>query len=72
MANDRTGEQRVEDEAARRAAMAAASERIDRVQPWLQLGGALPPEDYERLRAAGVTHVVDLREDQEVERACNA
>jgi protein-tyrosine phosphatase len=47
--------------------MAAASKRIDLVQAWLQVGGALPPEDYERLRAAGVTHVVDLREDHEVD-----
>jgi protein-tyrosine phosphatase len=47
--------------------MAAASKRIDRVQPWLQVGGAVPPEDYERLQAAGVTHVVDLREDHEVD-----
>ncbi|MQA00729.1 MAG: hypothetical protein GEU80_15630 [Dehalococcoidia bacterium] len=52
---------------ARRAAMRAAARRIDRVQPWLRVGGALPPEDYERLRAAGVTHVLDLREDAEVD-----
>lgn len=55
------------DDAARRAAMAAASKRIDRVEPWLHVGGALPPDDYERLRAAGVTHIVDLREDHEVD-----
>ena len=47
---------------ARRAAMRTASKRIDRVNEWLQLGGALPPEEYQRLRQVGVTHVVDLRE----------
>jgi len=52
---------------ARRAAMAAASKRIDQVQNWLQVGGAIAPDDYERLRAAGVTHIVDLREEHEVD-----
>lgn len=52
---------------ARRARMAAASKRIDQVKHWLQVGGAIVPGDYERLRAAGVTHVVDLREDHEVD-----
>jgi protein-tyrosine phosphatase len=66
MTNENTGGQS-SDETARRAAMAAASKRIDRVRPWLQVGGALAPEDYERLQAAGVTHVVDLREDAEVD-----
>jgi atypical dual specificity phosphatase len=61
-----TSEQTTE-ETARRAAMAAASKRIDQVKAWLHVGGALPPEDHERLRTAGVTHVVDLREDHEVD-----
>jgi protein-tyrosine phosphatase len=51
----------------RRTAMRAASRRIDRVEPWLHVGGALPPEDFHRLRQAGVTHVVDLRQDHEVD-----
>jgi protein-tyrosine phosphatase len=45
----------------------AASKRIDKVNAWLQVGGALPPEDYEHLRKAGVTHVVDLRQNHEVD-----
>jgi protein-tyrosine phosphatase len=49
--------------------MRAARGRIDRVTEWLQLGSALPPSDYERLRAAGVTHVVDLREESDSDRA---
>src|SRR5712691_10010667 len=53
--------------------MRAAATRIDRVNDWLHLGGALPPEEYERLRDAGITHVVDLREDSvaDVERRQN-
>lgn len=47
---------------ARREAMRAAARRIDRVNEWLQLGGALPPEEYGRLCQAGITHVVGLRE----------
>lgn len=53
-------------EDAHREAMRAAIKRIDRVNDWLQLGGALPPEEYRRFRDAGITHVVDLREDAEV------
>jgi protein-tyrosine phosphatase len=48
---------------ARREAMRTAARRIDRVNEWLQLGGALPPEEYGRLCQAGITHVVDLREE---------
>jgi protein tyrosine phosphatase (PTP) superfamily phosphohydrolase (DUF442 family) len=50
-----------------RAAMRAAIKRIDRVNNRLHLGGALPAEEYPRLRDAGITHVVDLREDSEVD-----
>jgi ADP-ribosyl-[dinitrogen reductase] hydrolase len=49
--------------------MNAARTRIDRVNDRLHLGGALPPSDYERLRAAGVTHVVDLREESDTDTA---
>jgi protein-tyrosine phosphatase len=50
-----------------RAAMRATTKRIDRVNEWLLVGGALPPSDYQRLSDAGITHVVDLREDTEVD-----
>lgn len=50
---------------ARRAARAAARKRIDRVNEWLRIGGALPVDEYGRLREAGVTHVIDLREPNE-------
>jgi protein-tyrosine phosphatase len=46
-----------------------ARTRIDRVNDWLHLGGALPPGDYERLHAAGVTHVIDLREESDADTA---
>jgi protein-tyrosine phosphatase len=52
-----------------RAAMRAAAKRIDRVTDWLRVGGALPPEEYERLREAGIDHVVDLREEGGAEPA---
>lgn len=39
-----------------------AAAHIDRVLDWLQVGGAIVPDDYELLRDAGVTHVIDLRE----------
>lgn len=45
--------------------MRVARGRIDRVNDWLHLGGALPPGDYERLHAAGITYVVDLREESD-------
>ncbi|MCD6074728.1 MAG: dual specificity phosphatase [Rhodospirillales bacterium] len=50
-----------------RDAMRAAAKRIDKVNDWLHLGGAVPPDQYERLAQAGVTHVVDLRETHEHE-----
>ena len=49
---------------ARREAMRAAAKRMDRVNGWLHLGGALPAEEYERFVKAGVTHIVDLREEE--------
>lgn len=52
----------------RREALRVARSRIDRVNEWLQLGAALPPADYRRLREAGVTHVVDLREESDSDR----
>jgi predicted protein tyrosine phosphatase len=46
-----------------RAAMRAAAKRIDRVNDWLHVGGALTPEEYERFVQSGITHVLDLREE---------
>lgn len=40
-----------------------AAKRIDRINDWLWVGGALPPEEYQRLQEAGITHIVDLREE---------
>ena len=37
--------------------------RVDRVAPWLYLGPALDEDGYRDLRDQGVTHVVDLREE---------
>lgn len=53
----------------RREALRIARTRIDRVNEWLHLGAAMPPADYRRLREAGVTHVVDLREESDADRA---
>jgi protein-tyrosine phosphatase len=47
-----------------RAAMRAAAKRIDRVTDWLHVGGALTPEEYERFVQSGITHVLDLREEE--------
>ena len=61
-----TGEQADQPRASddpRREAMRAAAKRIDRVNEWLHVGGALSPEEYARFRDAGITHVVDLREE---------
>jgi protein-tyrosine phosphatase len=46
-----------------REAHRAAAKRIDRVSEWLHVGGALSPDEYVRFRAAGITHIVDLREE---------
>ena len=62
MTNEAAGHGEVLDEA-RRAAMRAAARRIDRVNEWLHVGGALQPEEYERFLEARITHVVDLREE---------
>jgi len=51
----------------RRAAMRAASRRIDRVNDRLHLGGAITAEEYRRFSDGGITHIVDLREDSEVD-----
>lgn len=48
------------------AAQRAARHRIDRVNEWLQLGGAPAIEDYLRLVERGITHVIDLRQDGEL------
>jgi protein-tyrosine phosphatase len=49
--------------------MRAAARRIDRVNDWLHVGGAIPPEEYDRFGQAGITHVVDLREENEADPA---
>jgi protein tyrosine phosphatase (PTP) superfamily phosphohydrolase (DUF442 family) len=46
-----------------REAMRVAAKRIDRINDWLHVGGVLPPDDYKRFQEAGITHVVDLREE---------
>jgi protein-tyrosine phosphatase len=46
-----------------REAMRAAAKRIDRVNGWLHVGGALSSDEYKRFQEAGITHVVDLREE---------
>jgi predicted protein tyrosine phosphatase len=46
--------------------MRAAARRIDQVNDWLLVGGFVPAPEYERLRDAGVTHVVDLRQSDEL------
>jgi predicted protein tyrosine phosphatase len=38
--------------------------RVDRVAPWLLIGPALLPEDYNRIAERGVTHVLDLRAER--------
>ena len=64
MSEQTTGPGRAMDEEAR-ARIRAVARRVDRVNDWLHVGGALPPEDYDKLAGAGVTHVVDLREAHE-------
>src|SRR3989338_1335718 len=36
---------------------------MDRIAPWLCIGPALRLERYAALRAEGITHVVDLRDE---------
>ena len=48
-----------------RARLRAARGRVDRVNAWLHVGGALSPDAYQKLVSSGVTHVVDLRQDHE-------
>lgn len=42
---------------------ATATTRIDRVNDWLYVGGAVPPEQYQRLVDLGIGRVIDLREE---------
>ncbi len=63
MANEQP-DSHVSPEPAQREAMRAAAKRMDRVKDWLHLGGALSAEEYERFVKAGITHVVDLREEE--------
>jgi protein-tyrosine phosphatase len=51
---------------ARRAAMRAAARRIDRVNEWLHVGGFIPAEEYQRCLDAGISHVIDMREEHEL------
>jgi len=50
-----------------RDVMRKAKNRIDRVSRCLHLGGALTAAEYERFLAAWITHVVDLRENDEAD-----
>ncbi|MDP2375778.1 dual specificity protein phosphatase family protein [Reyranella sp.] len=52
---------------ARRQAMRAAARRIDRVTERLYVGGAIPVGEYQRFVDAGITHLVDVREDSEID-----
>ena len=45
---------------------AAATKKVDQVNEWLHLGGAPAVDEYERLRDAGITHLVDVRVDKEL------
>ncbi|HLF71267.1 MAG TPA: hypothetical protein VI759_03870 [Dehalococcoidia bacterium] len=58
-----------EGDEARRAAMRAAAKRIDRVNEWLHLGGALAADEYQRCLDAGISHVIDLRQEHELGEA---
>jgi protein tyrosine phosphatase (PTP) superfamily phosphohydrolase (DUF442 family) len=49
-----------------RAAMRAAARRIDQVNEWLHVGGFVPAAEYQRCLDAGISHVVDLREEHEL------
>jgi hypothetical protein len=46
--------------------MRAAARRIDQVNSWLLVGGFVPAPEFQRLQDAGVTHIVDLRQDEEL------
>jgi protein-tyrosine phosphatase len=46
--------------------MRAAARRIDQVNTWLLVGGFVPAPEFQRLRDAGVTHVMDLRQEAEL------
>lgn len=50
-----------------REAMRAAAKRIDRVNDGLHVGGALIPDEYGRLSASGITHVIDLRKESDAD-----
>ena len=51
----------------RRQAMRSAARRIDRVTVRLYVGGAIPTGEYRRFLDAGITHLVDVRKDSEVD-----
>jgi protein-tyrosine phosphatase len=40
-----------------------AARRIDKVNDWLFVGGAIPAEEQNRLTEAGIGQVIDLREE---------
>lgn len=52
---------------ARRRAIRDAARRIDRVTERLYVGGAIPAGEYQRFVDAGITHLVDVREDSEID-----
>lgn len=51
----------------RRQAIRTAARRIDRVTDSLYVGGSIPAEEYQRFIDAGITHLVDVREDSEID-----
>lgn len=51
----------------RRQAMRAATRRIDRVTDRLYVGGSIPSGEYQRFVDAAITHLVDVREDSEID-----
>lgn len=61
--NDTKADQAPPADGPEREAMRAAAKRIDRINNWLHVGGALSPDEYDRFRDAGITHIVDLREE---------
>lgn len=46
-----------------REATRAAAKRIDRINDWLHVGGAMSPDEYKRFQDVGITHIIDLREE---------
>jgi protein-tyrosine phosphatase len=65
MADDKPTAAPAPSDEAQRAAMRAATKRIDCVDNQLHVGGAISPAEYGRFSVLGITHVIDLREATE-------